>query len=190
MDYRVDRTRIRGGSRLPIVLATVFVVGLFGLALSTADRPAGIAQDRGSVGVTPVAVAGATDPGSSVGVGPAASPNETRAPIPAGIVRCRELAAADCLRIARSAVSVVDSAAPPRTDLRAVAGVDVRGSLICDDDNDCPRNRLATLNLLGSAAVHLADPAATAWVNVGETIAAPNGAARGSIEAWVIRWYP
>jgi hypothetical protein len=100
-------------------------------------------------------------------------------------VRCHGLAAAACDRIVAAALDLLG---PDAT----VESIDAWESLLCGDDLDCPRGRLAELRPLGSAVVEFGDEEPAGLVNVGERLtgggAGGAGGAGGGGETALVAW--
>ncbi len=152
--YELEPARISQRSSRPILLAAATIAGLLAMAIG-AGR-----VDRG---------AGA--PASARPVGGASTAPAT--------VRCHDLAAGPCRRVAAAALDAIGPDA-------SVESIDVWHSLLCGDDLDCPPSRLAGLRPLGSAIVGLGDAEQAGWVNVGERLPA-GGAGSPALVAWLIR---
>jgi hypothetical protein len=172
MDYELETARVSRRSALPSLLAAAIVVGLLAVVIAMGmleppgDRPTGAgARSAGEPSPTPLGMTAQSS-----------APAELRPEI----VRCHHLAAGPCRRIAAAALEAIGPVERP------VEWIDVWSSLLCADDLDCPRGRLAGLRPLGSAVVTLEDGGPTGWVNVGERL--PGSLVGGpGLVAWVIR---
>lgn len=97
-------------------------------------------------------------------------------------VDCTSLDAAVCRRIARAAIGAIPADAP------AIDHATVWGSLLCNDDLDCPGRYLADALPLGSVIVVFADDGPAAAVNVVDW--RPEPGIRLGARAWLARWMP
>jgi hypothetical protein len=186
MAFQVDPRPLgdRGPSRAAAALAgvTVLLASAVGLA---ALFPA---REPSSPSVAEAAASGA------VGGSPAAeAPVATRRPGPKGptepvtlpaadAIACNGVAPVRCDRLVRAAVALISRGAD------TAAMVDAWGAIVCGDATDCPPDRLAGSQPLGSAVVTLGS-GGLVWVNV---IEEPPPAGRpwepGRTRAWAIRW--
>jgi hypothetical protein len=172
MDYELETARISRRSALPSLLAAAITVGLLAVAIAV-----GMLEPRGD-GSTGAGAGARGEPSPT----PSGAPAQSSAPaeLRPEIVRCHHLAAGPCRRIATVALEAIGPVADP------VEWIDVWSSLLCADDLDCPRGRLAGLRPLGSAVVTLGGGGPTGWVNVGERL--PGALVDGpGLVAWVIR---
>jgi hypothetical protein len=151
--YELEPAKISRRSSRPILLAAATIAGLLAMAIGAGH------VDRG---------AGA--PASARPVGDASTEPAT--------VRCHDLAAGPCRRVAAAALDVIGPDA-------SIESIDVWRSLLCGDDLDCPPSRLAGLRPLGSAVVGLGDAEQAGRVNVGERLPA-GGAGSPALVAWLI----
>ncbi len=154
--YELAATRISRRTSRPALAAAAAIVGL--LAVATAIG----VLDRGGIPAAGRAPGEPADPSSR--------------PV---TVRCHDLDAGSCHRVAAAALDVMGPDAP-------VESIDAWRSLLCGDDLDCPAGRLAGLRPLGSAVVSLGDDERDGWINVGERLAAPS-AGEAAVVAWLIR---
>jgi hypothetical protein len=154
--YELATTRISRRTSRPTLATAAAIVGL--LAIATAIG----LLDRGGIPATGRA---RSEPGH-------ASPRPVA-------VRCHDLDAGSCHRVAAAALDVMGPDA-------AVESIDVWHSLLCGDDLDCPPGRLAGLHPLGSAVVGLGDDERPGWINVGERLATP-AAGEPALVVWLIR---
>ncbi len=163
--YELAPARISPRTSRPALAAAAAIVGLLAIAATVG------VLDRG--GAPGVGLLGRGD-----------APNLRRANEPPArpvTVRCHDLAAGPCNRVAAAALDVIGPDA-------AVESIDVWQSLLCGDDMDCPAGRLAGLRPLGSAVVGFGDAESAGWVNVGERPAAgAGGGGEPALVAWLIR---
>jgi hypothetical protein len=161
--YQLETARISGRSSRPVLLVAATIVGLLAIAIV-----AGEPENRGvPANGRPLG-----------GAGPAA-PSSERASTGTAVVRCHDLAAGPCRRVAAAAMDAIGPDA-------AVESIDVWRSLLCGNDLDCPPSRLARLRPLGSAVVGLGAAEKAARVNVGERLP-DSGAGPPAFVAWLIR---
>jgi hypothetical protein len=154
--YELATTRISRRTSRPALVGAAAIVGL--LAVATAIG----VLDRGGIPAT--------------GRAPGERGNPSSRPV---VIRCHDLDAGSCHRVAAAALDVMGPDA-------AVESIDVWQSLLCGDDLDCPPGRLAGLHPLGSAIVGLGDHERPGWINVGERLATP-AAGEPALVAWLIR---
>lgn len=170
----------RRRSLLPAVAVLVAVLAVVAVAWASAGGGPAERAGRG-----PAPGAGVEAPGSPSAPAPA-SPVAT---VPARLLRlprtleCHDLASAACDRLALASLAVLPTDGPP------VWAIDAWGSILCGDDLDCPRARLAGSVPLGSAVVTFAGGGPRAWVNVVVPAPAPGTRAAAPF-AWIVRWRP
>jgi len=154
--YELETAVISRRTSLPAIAAAAAIVVMLAIAIGV-----GLAERDGV----------ATHP-RTLGV-PSARP---------ATVRCHDLAAGPCERVAAAALDVIG---PDAT----VESIDVWHSLLCGDDLDCPPGRLAGLRPLGSAVVGFGDAEPAGWINVGERPAGrgAGGGGEPALVAWLIR---
>jgi hypothetical protein len=182
MGFDVAPTPVRRrGSRLPAVALLAAGIALVAIAIATTG-PGPAPGPTGSANPSREAEAAASTPTPVAPSAPAATvpPRPLRLP---RTVECHDLAPATCDEVALTSIAIL----PP--DGPAVAAIDAWGSILCADDLECPRPRLAGSMPLGSAVVSFDGGGARAWVNVvvPQRVA---GAAVGEPSAWIVRWQP
>lgn len=182
MAFDVEPAPIARGRRvgLPIAAVVTGAIALVAVAL-LGGRPA--------TSPVPATAAAALEAAPPVATPVARPPTAPAAPVVVVPVRlpraigCHDVAEAACRDLAEAGASVL----PP--DGTAIAAVDVWGSLLCGDELDCPRSRLAGTEPLGSVVVTFAGGTPSAWINVVERApaATPDGP---TPVAWIVRWQP
>ena len=123
------------------------------------------------------------DPGPDRG-NPAPFPSTRGRRLPANL-ECHAVSDAICDAVAIASLAILPADAPP------VLAIDAWASILCGDSLDCPPQRLAASEPLGSAVVTFAGGGSQAWVNVVEP--SPGTAGDGSADgptAWIVRWQP
>ena len=88
-----------------------------------------------------------------------------------------------CDAVATASLAILPADAP------RVVGIDAWASILCGDNLDCPPQRLATTEPLGSAIVSFVD-GPQAWVNVVEPAQADGDGSTPGLIAWIVRWHP
>jgi hypothetical protein len=183
MQFEVDPRPVAGGVHRRALLAALGTVGAMAVIVALAVGSGAPARgDRASRSAPP----GEPD-GSLAGVPltPRAAIAITTGSLPgADAIDCHDLRSEACAAVSLASVSEL----PPGT--RGVVAIDAWSGIMCADDFDCPRPRLAGNRPLGSAVVTI-DTGAQAWVNVLEAglVSGPAAVASRTI-AWIIRWVP
>lgn len=143
-------------------------------------RPIGLLA-AGLILLAAVAIAG-RDPSP----GPDASPVGA-SPQPAPVIACGEVPGSRCAASIRAATAAIGDGHPP------IRRITAWPSLICGDDLDCPRSRLASTTSFGSVVFEFGDEGGTAWVNVLAHEPPPDDApgeeAGDRLEGYVVRWF-
>jgi hypothetical protein len=185
MAFDVTPTPVRRrGPRIPAIVVLAVGIGIVGTAVATSSPgepttvPASTAPAAAVTRVMP------TSGGSATAAKPAASPAQfpsTRGARPPSNLKCHAVSDAICDAVAMASLAILPADAP------RVVGIDAWASILCGDSLDCPPQRLATSEPLGSAIVTFAR-GPQAWVNVVD----PSPAAEASAGplAWIVRWRP
>jgi hypothetical protein len=192
MSFDVEPAPVRRrGPRIPAIVVLAAGVAVVAFAVVTAD-PGGTAPVAGSVASPGASVAEVARVAPTTGAPTATGGATTRAaPFPStrgrrlpANLECHAISDAICDAVATASLAVLPADAP------AVAAIDAWASILCGDSLDCPPQRLARSEPLGSAVVSFAG-GNQAWVNVVEpsAIAAGNGSTDAPI-AWIVRWLP
>jgi hypothetical protein len=174
----------RRGPRIPVIVVLAAGIGVVAIAVLTSSPSSGpiVSPDASVEAVARVEAAQTARPPSPAAVSPARSEPPARLPRELG---CHEVAPATCGVLARAGVAALPLGAP------TIATVDVWASILCGDDLDCPRDRLAGSTPLGSVVVAFADGGPSAWVNVvRRSPRAVDGGGPGRPEAWIVGWRP
>ena len=190
MDFDVAPAPVRRrGPRIPPIVVLAFGIAIVAFAVVTAnpgERSAGglarpIGRSGGPRGPDDRRPGDDPDPTAA---SPAPFPSTRGRRLPANL-ECHAVSDAICDAVATASLAILPADAP------AVLGIDAWASILCGDSLDCPPQRLAASEPLGSAVVTFAGGGAQAWVNVVEP--SPGTAGDGSADgptAWIVRWQP
>jgi hypothetical protein len=170
-------------SRTP--LGVVVVAGVAGFVVLAA-AVAGLADpSRNKPAAAPAAIVGPTaTPAPQALVyapGPRFEPASFNRPLPTAI-ECHDVDLAECHRIVRAALRVLPD------DLPTVGGADVWGSLVCNDNFDCPATYLRDSEPAGSVVLGFVDGSPAAALNVVDWGYGPS--IRLGLRAWIVRTVP
>jgi hypothetical protein len=171
-------------SRMP--LGVVVVAGVAGLIVLGAVV-AGLVDPSGSK-LAPRAAAAIVAPTSTPAPDalvyapqPRFEPASFNRPLPTAIA-CHDVDLAQCHRIVRAALRVLPD------DLPTVGGADVWGSLVCNDNFDCPATYLRDSDPAGSVVLGFVDGSPDAALNVVDWGYGPS--IRLGLRAWIVRTVP
>ena len=115
---------------------------------------------------------------------PAPFPSTRGRRLPANL-ECHAVSDAICDAVATASLAILPADAP------RVVAIDAWASILCGDSLDCPPQRLAMSEPLGSAVVTFAGGGLQAWVNVVEPSQGGTGdGSAAGLTAWVVRWQP
>ncbi len=175
----------RRGPRIPALVVLAAGIGIVAVALATASPgdqtrlPQASASAAAVARVTPtIRTSTAAEPAAS----PAPFPSTRGRRLPADL-ECHAVSNAICDAVATASLAILPADAP------RVVGIDAWASILCGDNLDCPPQRLATTEPLGSAIVSFVG-GPQAWVNVVEpALANDDGSTAGPV-AWIVRWQP
>lgn len=176
MTFEVPIAIVDGGRRrAPVRFVALGLAVVAGFAIVTSRlAPAPTPTSRAAAGVeSAIAVNGSSRAAASLPALPR--------PMPVAL-DCTTLDAASCRRIAQAALDAVPADAPP------IAHATVWGSLVCNDDFDCPGRYLADAVPLGSVIVVFADDGPAAAINVVDW--RPQPGIRLGPRAWLARSMP
>ncbi len=173
----------RRGPRIPVIVVLAAGLAVVGFAVLTSN------PDGQAPAVSPGPSAGAVarvapTTAARTGATPAPFPSTRGRRLPANL-ECHAVSDAICDAVATASLAILPADAPP------VQGIDAWASILCGDSLDCPPQRLATSEPLGSAVVTFAGGGAQAWVNVVEpSPGASGGGPADGPTAWIVRWLP
>ena len=179
----------RRGPRIPVfvVLAAGIAVVAFAVVTANPGGPAPAVPPRASAEAqarqAPTTIAAPTT-AAGAPAAPAPFPSTRGRRLPANL-ECHAVSDAICDAVATASLAILPADAPP------VQGIDAWASILCGDSLDCPPQRLAMSEPLGSAVVTFAGGGAQAWVNVVEpSPGTPGSEPADGPTAWIVRWQP
>lgn len=179
----------RRGPRIPPIVVIAFGIAVVAFAVATANpgerspESSPAASARAVARVAPT-IGAPTATGDPTGATPAPFPSTRGRRLPANL-ECHAVSDAICDAVAIASLAILPADAPP------VLGIDAWASILCGDSLDCPPQRLAASEPMGSAVVTFAGGGSQAWINVVEPSqgTAGDGSADGPT-AWIVRWQP